>query len=1104
MNMKRFLLLGFLMAFLSAILVGQPINNTCIDASELTDLNGNCSVHPFANATFQLRNGSCAPAFARNVWFTFVAQGTDIDVSIATQGGPNAFITVYGMEPPICTPTTSFELACDTNELSAGNILEVGERYYINIAFPINYQNSFTLCINNPEINLDPPNDYRCFPELVSFDGCIAGTTENATFDFNNASCPFADIHSVWYQGRLSSGKNTLEIQVSNLETDSDIAIMLGTYPNNDCIQTFNSLDGFCFDSTGLAVFNGLVPGRQYFIMLSHPDGNAQEFELCFEEKGPSGGCAVNDLCVAPEIINLETDGGEICVPGCNEQASFGPTNFGPNCFFLNSRTVWYEIQTDEISGFLRVAVTSDELRFPKVAIFGGDCANLDTIRCEQGMNGELEFFMQVIPNTTYKLALTDISGDDGDFDICTELISDPQECNQDDTLYAIATSFGSPLEGPYQPGETVTFRYELRNWNKDNCNRISGIIPTFGPAWDPSSFDDERAPAIIEEPRPVSNGRWNWYPRGTVRYNYDNPDKGYLRGTPIPAGWLFTNNSSPPNSPGISIGDGVGCMNDSTDMWTASFSVRAFSNEDCPNGNFVPADVGVTTFGDGEIAAGEFRGCSLDEPLNLNTQVFCCEPLPFSISPTLRRLCNGENAFIDFSNRPGIEEVFWRVTSSQGLVRPADGRGQVFNQDLFLIPGIPQGAATVTFFPRDTAGCVGESVDVTFEVYLQVDAEAGPDITACEGELVELGGNPTAGGGTGSNYQYVWTGSTPNVANPTISVEEGTTVYRLRVIDQLANCSATDTVVVTGLPLPGFQLLPIEEVCSGRDGEIKVEFFGEPPYNWTLEAGSFLDEQFPTYTQDTFSISYNRPLSFDVTARLISDDNCTVNLVSAERAVITPPVASSEELLLCNGESVEIEGLVYDRSGTYQIFIENSDPEECNELLTLDLSILSEIVVQSRNIGDDGSNGAFIKVVIAGGLPPYEYEWNTGETTDSISNLSSGEYQLTVTDANDCTAEFSFMVSGTSASGPSLTSAVIFPNPVRIGESVLVRTKDLPAQRMTFEWVDATGRLQTQSVHENQSQIKLEAPSQSGLYVLRIIDQKGKLVSQEKVIILD
>ena len=39
----------------------------------------------------------------------------------------------------------------------------------------------------------------------------------------------------------------------------------------------------------------------------------------------------------------------------------------------------------------------------------------------------------------------------------------------------------------------------------------------------------------------------------------------------------------------------------------------------------------------------------------------------------------------------------------------------------------------------------------------------------------------------------------------------------------------------------------------------------------------------------------------------------------------------------------------------------------------------------------------------VTGGTSPFEYEWSTGETTQSISNLAPGLYCLTVTDDNSC-----------------------------------------------------------------------------------------------------
>lgn len=47
--------------------------------------------------------------------------------------------------------------------------------------------------------------------------------------------------------------------------------------------------------------------------------------------------------------------------------------------------------------------------------------------------------------------------------------------------------------------------------------------------------------------------------------------------------------------------------------------------------------------------------------------------------------------------------------------------------------------------------------------------------------------------------------------------------------------------------------------------------------------------------------------------------------------------------------------------------------------------------------------NDGEIAVSVSGGVAPYTYEWNTGATTATISNLDSGRYWYTVKDANGC-----------------------------------------------------------------------------------------------------
>lgn len=55
----------------------------------------------------------------------------------------------------------------------------------------------------------------------------------------------------------------------------------------------------------------------------------------------------------------------------------------------------------------------------------------------------------------------------------------------------------------------------------------------------------------------------------------------------------------------------------------------------------------------------------------------------------------------------------------------------------------------------------------------------------------------------------------------------------------------------------------------------------------------------------------------------------------------------------------------------------------------------------------DNLSDGA-IDLVVAGGTAPFAFSWNNGESTEDLSNLSEGNYTVTVTDQNGCSETLS------------------------------------------------------------------------------------------------
>jgi gliding motility-associated-like protein len=71
---------------------------------------------------------------------------------------------------------------------------------------------------------------------------------------------------------------------------------------------------------------------------------------------------------------------------------------------------------------------------------------------------------------------------------------------------------------------------------------------------------------------------------------------------------------------------------------------------------------------------------------------------------------------------------------------------------------------------------------------------------------------------------------------------------------------------------------------------------------------------------------------------------------------------------------------------------------------------------------GDDhevsaiGATDGQIALQVTGGTPPYAYAWSNGATTDVVTGLAAGTMAVTITDANGCSIELQFELSGPTA----------------------------------------------------------------------------------------
>ena len=114
-----------------------------------------------------------------------------------------------------------------------------------------------------------------------------------------------------------------------------------------------------------------------------------------------------------------------------------------------------------------------------------------------------------------------------------------------------------------------------------------------------------------------------------------------------------------------------------------------------------------------------------------------------------------------------------------------------------------------------------------------QLTANAGPDTTICFEKIIQIGGTPTASGGT-APYTYTWCPATglpsTNTPNPFAS-PYNTTTYTVTVTDSLG-ATATDFVVINISPLPVADAGSGVTICAGDS--VVLNASGGMYYTWS------------------------------------------------------------------------------------------------------------------------------------------------------------------------------------------------------------------------------------------------------------------------------
>lgn len=100
-------------------------------------------------------------------------------------------------------------------------------------------------------------------------------------------------------------------------------------------------------------------------------------------------------------------------------------------------------------------------------------------------------------------------------------------------------------------------------------------------------------------------------------------------------------------------------------------------------------------------------------------------------------------------------------------------------------------------------------------------------------------------------------------------------------------------------------------------------------------------------------------------------------------------------------GNTASLSGLP---AGNYSVTI--SDASGCNTII--DTTVTEPLafvltVANARNLSCFGSNDGAITTSVSGGTTPYTFAWSNGASSQNLSGLTRGTYNVTATDANGC-----------------------------------------------------------------------------------------------------
>ncbi len=270
-------------------------------------------------------------------------------------------------------------------------------------------------------------------------------------------------------------------------------------------------------------------------------------------------------------------------------------------------------------------------------------------------------------------------------------------------------------------------------------------------------------------------------------------------------------------------------------------------------------------------------------------------------------------------------------------------------------------------------------------------------------------------------------------------------------LIQDANNCTATTSVTInnTYVVTTGIGAQTDVACFGGNDGSVTITANGGiGPYQYSINGGLIFQFS-PTFNNLSAgnylilvrdakgcpvvqSVDITQPSQLSTVVDSIVNAGCFGGS-TAEIYTTTTGGTPGYTFAWSNGATTnDITGVP---AGNYRLTV--IDANGCRDSISATVGQAPQLFVTlaaSTDVKCFGGADGYIDITVAGGTPPYTFNWSNGVTLEDLVNIPEGSYSVTVTDANGCIETLTHTISQPTQLGLALAGTNIICNGAKNG----------------------------------------------------------------------